>query len=647
MKLERTETGITTIKRWAESPLGRVIFTLLAILVYPAAFLVLYPQLGLVAAVVAILPIIASAWLWGLWVGLLAGLLALPANTLLLNLVGVEPGGWDVIIREGGGFGPLTVGSVALVLIGLVVGWLSDVMKRQLAEHKKVEMVLRGVQDELALGIQERTIDLVKANEALRLLRLMYDELELGVRERTVDLVRTNETLQAEIDERKRTEEDLAYLSHHDQLTGLANRTMFQIRLTRALARASRNRQIVGVMFMDLDRFKSISETFGHTVGDLFLKAVAKRLEGCMRDTDTVGRWGGDEFTFILEGISDIQYVTAAAERVVQTMDAPFNLEGHEVFATTSIGITVYPHDGDDMDTLTKNADAAMYRAKDRGRNNYQFYAPEMNAKALERLSLESSLRRALERDEFLIYYQPRVDINTGLVVGMEGLLRWNNAELGMVSPDQFIPLAEETGLIAPIGDWVLRSACSQTREWQREGLTSLKVSVNLSARQFRQKDLTDTVSQVLRDTGLDPDCLELELTEGVLMDDTKASSSTLSDLKALGLGISIDDFGTGYSSLSYLKLFSLDTLKIDQSFVRDITTDPDSAAIANSVIALARSLRLRVVAEGVETEEQLSFLDNQDCDEIQGYLFSPPLAANDFRKLVQSGKGLESVKET
>ena len=643
---DRMRAEITTEKLLIKSIRVKIIITVVSILVYLAAFLVLYPQLGALAGVVAILVIISSAWLWGLWAGLLAAILTLPVNTLLLNLVGVEPGGWDVIVREGGGIGPLIVGTVALILIGLVVGWLSDMMKHQLTEHRKIEMVLRGVQEELALGIQERTIDLVKANEALRLLRVMYDELELGVREQTVDLVRANETLQAEIDERKRTEEDLAHLARHDYLTGLANRNHFQDRLTQALARAARSDGLVAVLFLDLDRFKSISETFGHTVGDLLLKATAKRLEGCMRDTDTIARWGGDEFIFVLEGIVDIQYVTTAAKRIVAAMESPFNLDDREIFVTASIGITVYPDDGEDVETLTKNADTAVFRAKEKGRNIYQFYAPEMNAKALEHLSLENNLRRALERDEFNLYYQPRVSLASGQMVGMEVLLRWMHPELGMVPPVEFIPMAEETGLIATIGEWVLHTSCAQNRAWQQEGLPPLKMSVNLSAQQFRQKGLRDTIDRVLKDTGLEPQYLEFELTESLLMEDTKVSSTTLSDFKRMGFNISVDDFGTGYSSLGYLKRFPLDTLKIDQSFVRDITIDSDSAAIANSVIALARSLRLRVVAEGVETEEQLSMLRDQECDEIQGYLFSRPLPAQEFKKLLQSGKGLEPVQE-
>ena len=445
-----------------------------------------------------------------------------------------------------------------------------------------------------------------------------------------------------DITDLKQAEEDLDYLENYDDLTGLANRTLFEDRLTQALARAVRNDQIVAVMFLDLDRFQVISETFGHYVGDLLLKGVAGRLEDCVREVDTVGRWGGDEFTIILEGISHEQAVATVGRKIVDAIALPFTLKGHEVFVTASIGITIYPHDGEDANTLTKNADTAMTRAKERGRNNYQFYTPDMNAKALERLSLESSLRRALEREEFMLHYQPRVSLDSGKMIGMEVLLRWDNPDLGLVPPSEFIPLAEETGLIIPISEWVLHSACAQNRAWQEAGMLPLNVSVNLSAHQFRQKGLTNTIDKILKDTDLDAKYLELELTEGLLMEDTKASSTTLDDLKDMGFHISVDDFGTGYSSLSYLKRFSLDTLKIDQSFVRDITTDADSAAIANSIIALARSLRLRVVAEGVETEEQLEFLCTQDCDEIQGYLYSRPLPTEAFEQLLREGKQLK-----
>ena len=603
------------MSRLTESRFARTIFTLATVFTYLVAFFLLYPRMGLGVTILTIIPVVASAWLWGLWPGLLAGLLFLPINTILLNLVG-HGGGWDVIVREAGG-----LGSVALILVGIIVGRLRDLgqeVNRQLTERKKAEEMLRLVQEELEVGVKEKTVDLVKANESL----------------------------QAEIAEHKRTEKHLDHLAYHDHLTGLANHTLFRDQLTQALARALRNDQLVAIMFLDLDRFQGINETYGHTVGDRLLKKAAERLVECVRTTDTVARWGGGEFSFILEGILREQSVAVVAQKAIDAINLPFTVDDHEIFVTISIGITIYPHDGEDVDTLMKNADAAMSRAKERGRNTYRFYAPDMNTKALERLSLEGRLRRALEREEFALNYQPRVALDSGQMIGMEVLLRWRNSELGDVSPGQFIPLAEDTGLIVPISEWVLHTACAQNRAWQEAGLSPLNVSVNLSARQFRQKGLKDTITRVLQDTNLEPKHLELELTEGLLMEDTKASSTTLTDLKAMGLHVSVDDFGTGYSSLSYLKRFSLDTLKIDQSFVHDITSDADSAAIANSIIALARSLRMRVVAEGVETEEQLDFLRTHDCDEIQGYLYSRPLPTEAFEQLMREGKELAREKK-
>lgn len=439
--------------------------------------------------------------------------------------------------------------------------------------------------------------------------------------------------------ERKQAEARLAYMAQYDYLTGLANRTLLMDRLTRALARAERSDQQMGLLFLDLDRLKDINDTLGHDVGDRLLKDVAGRLSGCVRKVDTVARLGGDEFAIVLEGISHVGNVTTVAQKILDVIAQPFTLNGQEVFVTVSIGITVYPFVNDNIDNLLKDTDAAMYSAKKQGGNCYRVYTSDMNAKAFERLSLETSLRHALERKELVLYYQPKMNLSTGKTSGMEALLRWNHPEMGLVPPDKFIPIAEETGLIVPIGEWVVRTACAQNRAWQDAGLPPLRVAVNLSARQCRQKDLVETISLILKETGMEPHFLELELTEGVLIENTHTTNSILTELRDLGVQISIDDFGTGYSSLSYLRRLPINTLKIDISFIRDITADPDDGAIATAIIALAHSLRLKVVAEGVETEAQLTFLRDQGCDDIQGFLFSRPISAEAFERWLRENE--------
>jgi diguanylate cyclase (GGDEF)-like protein/PAS domain S-box-containing protein len=442
----------------------------------------------------------------------------------------------------------------------------------------------------------------------------------------------------SDITSRKLAEERLNYLANHDALTGLPNRTLFMERLTLALAHAHRNAKMTAVMFFDLDRFKIVNDTLGHTAGDALLQEVARRVVSCLREDDTVARLGGDEFTIILEGLGDEQDVAPIAQKITDILAVPMNLSGQEVFITASIGISVYPNDGADAAALVKNADAAMYRAKDLGKNNYQFFKAEMNTRAFERLTLENSLRRALERNEFELHYQPQIDLDSGRVVGAEALIRWEHPDLGMVPPDRFIPIAEETGMILPIGEWVLRAACTQNKAWQDAGFPALHVAVNLSGRQFRQKNLVGMIQQMLDETGLKAEHLELEITESVIMEQATESIDTINAMRDLGLHLSIDDFGTGYSSLSYLKRFPIDTLKIDRSFVRDITTDQDDAAIVKAVIALAHSLKLMVIAEGVETAEQLKFLREQGCDEMQGYFFSRPLTAQAFGERMAAG---------
>jgi diguanylate cyclase (GGDEF)-like protein len=432
----------------------------------------------------------------------------------------------------------------------------------------------------------------------------------------------------------ERTQANLYRLAHHDALTGLPNRLLFIDRLGQAMAQANRNERLVAVMLLDLDRFKAINDTLGHTMGDLLLRNVAELLVSCVREDDTVARLGGDEFTIMLPEIQYIQDAATVAQKILDAFTQPFFLDGHELFIGTSIGIALYPFN-EDLNLLLRDADIAMYEVKQQGGNNYQFYTTEMNTASLRRLSLEGALRRALERGEFVLHYQPQFDLARGEIVGAEALIRWQHPDLGLLGPMEFIPLAEENGLIIPIGEWALRAACAQNRAWQLAGLPPLRMSVNLSVRQFYQKDLVDTVSRILEQTGLDSRYLELEITESCLMQNTQTTMTMLSEFNRMGVRFAIDDFGTGYSSLAYLKRFPIDTLKIDRSFVCDIGSDPDDAAIVKAIVALAQSLEMRVIAEGVETREQMDFLRAHRCDEIQGYLVSRPLPAEDFAVLL------------
>jgi diguanylate cyclase (GGDEF)-like protein/PAS domain S-box-containing protein len=438
-----------------------------------------------------------------------------------------------------------------------------------------------------------------------------------------------------DITERMQTQERLHFLAHHDLLTELPNRAMLIERLNHAINHTQVRNDSLAVMFLDLDRFKVINDTLGHDVGDQLIKKVADRLRPCVRNTDTVARIGGDEFVILLEDIQDISNISSIANNVLETLAQPFLLEGRELFVTCSIGIGIYPQDGQDSNTLLKNADTAMYRAKDQGRNNVQLYSADMSSRTLEQLTLETDLRHALERKQFMLLYQPLVDLNNGMIVGFETLIRWQHPELGMISPVDFIPILEETGLIIPVGEWVLRTACEQNRQWQMEGLPALPVAVNLSARQFSDANLAGQISTILSQTRLDPASLHLEITESVIMNNASSTYRVLDELNRLGVHLAVDDFGTGYSSLSYLKRFPIHILKIDRSFVRDITTDPDDASIVSTVITLAHSLKLKVVAEGVETEEQALFLRNKSCDIAQGYLYSKPISAEKIAVLL------------
>jgi len=431
-------------------------------------------------------------------------------------------------------------------------------------------------------------------------------------------------------DEREATElatVEMERLAYHDAMTGLPNRPLYMDRLILALAQAGRSNQRLAVFFLDLDRFKDINDSLGHSVGDALLKAVAERIRRCVREGDTVARFGGDEFTLLIPRIDQVEDAAKIAQKILETLKIPFIIGERELFVTTSIGITVYPNDGADPETLVRNADSAMYRAKDAGRDNYQLYAPAMNARALERLALENLLRKALSQKELILHYQPVVEVSSKNIVGIEALIRWNHPELGLLSPAHFISTAETSGLIVPIGNWVLRTACHQVKMWQKRIDPDLTVAVNLSARQFQQANIVEEIARTLEETDLDAESLELEITESNAMQNAENTIYTLRELKALGVRIAMDDFGTGYSSLNYLKRFPIDILKLDQSFVREVNHDATDAAIVSAVISMAHSLDLKVIAEGVETEEQLAFLTKQRCDRIQGYLFSAPLA--------------------
>ena len=430
----------------------------------------------------------------------------------------------------------------------------------------------------------------------------------------------------------------MTHSAQHDFLTGLPNRMLLNDRVSQAIALASRNMKKVAVLFVDLDGFKHINDSLGHPIGDKLLQSIAKRLVDCVRHSDTVSRQGGDEFVVLLSEVAQSEDAAISAGRMLHAVAEAHSIDHHDLHVTTSIGVSVYPDDGLNAETLVKNADTAMYQAKENGRQTYQFFKPAMNVRAVERQSIEESLRRALERQEFALHYQPKTNLSTGEITGAEALLRWTHPIRGPIFPAQFIPVAEDCGLILPIGKWVLREACKQARAWVDAGLPLATIAVNISAMEFREGNFLEGVFAILKDTGLDPRSLELELTESVLMKRAESTESILKALRARGVQLAVDDFGTGYSSLSYLRRFPVNALKIDQSFVRQITTAPDDTKIVTAVISMGRSLNLRVVAEGVETQEELAFLRAHECDEAQGYYFSRPVLPQQFAKLLETG---------
>jgi len=475
-----------------------------------------------------------------------------------------------------------------------------------------------------AIWVFEDITDRRQAEEALRKSR---DELESRVQERTQELATANAQLQDEIFERMQTEQRIWHLAHHDSLTGLPNRALLQDRLSQAITQASRRDSRVAVMFLDLDRFKSINDTLGHAIGDELLKNIAERLRNAVRGVDTVSRLGGDEFVVVLNEIGSLDDAVMVAEKIISALAPVVYISGHALQTTPSIGISIYPDDGAEAMQLMRNADTAMYHAKAVGRNNFQFFTPRMNDEATRFFNLENRLRAAINRGELLLHYQPLVDLDRRDICGVEALVRWNDPEHGMISPGEFIPVAEETGLIVPLGEWVIHEAMRQNRQWQDEGRPTIPVSVNLSPRQFRQRGLVDAIRNILVDTGQPASLLELEITEGTLMQDVEETLSRLKELAHMGVRLAIDDFGTGYSSLAYLKRFPVHKLKVDQSFVRDLCDDKEDAAIVSAIIGLSRNLGLDILAEGVETDTQLGVLMNYGCRKFQGYYFARPMS--------------------
>ncbi|MEY4728962.1 MAG: hypothetical protein RL020_120 [Pseudomonadota bacterium] len=500
----------------------------------------------------------------------------------------------------------------------------------------------------------------IERNRAQKELVLARESLEQRVLKRTEALKKVNADLKSEITERKRSEDRIREMAYFDHLTKLPNRAFFKSQLETSIGYAKRKNQMLAVMFMDLDHFKRINDTLGHTMGDDLLQQVARRLTQCVRGEDmvasvtqfpvaeqgnSVARLGGDEFTLLVTDVVSPYNAGKVARRVIESFSVPFRLGIHQVQVSPSLGISFYPFDGQDVDSLLMTADTAMYHAKEQGRNNYQFYSKTMNAAAFEKLSLESSLRKAMERNEFVLYYQPQIEAKTRKIVGMEALIRWNHPEMGLVAPGSFIPLAEETGLIVPIGEWVLDTACRQNKAWQNAGFAPVRVAVNISSPHFRQEKLIEATSLALNNSQLDASYLEIEVTESLLMQNIESTIAVLEKLKSMGVKLSIDDFGTGYSSLNYLQRFPIDSLKIDRSFVKDLGNTPDDAAITRAIVAMADSLGLSVVAEGVETEKQFDILQSLGCNEMQGYLFSQPVPAQVASQLLRAGMILPKPK--
>ncbi len=525
--------------------------------------------------------------------------------------------------------------TLAFALLGVLLATrVTRTLVKPLAE-------LEAAATAIAAGDYTRRVK-VHAHDEVGRLTVAFNRMSADLRRsraslghRNEALVHSNALLQAGIAREQEAKQRIEYLAYHDSLTGLANRTRFNQALSQAVAKAERNQKNFGLFFIDLDRFKQINDTLGHEVGDALLQEMAKRLRDALRTNDTIARLGGDEFVVLVEELRHDRHAEAVARKILRVVSKPFAVPGQELRITASVGISWYSRDGVDEQTLMKTADIALYQAKESGKNGFAFYSAERNTNSFERLALESSLRLALDRNELLLHYQPKQNFHTGRICGMEALLRWEHPDLGMVSPAQFIPVAEETGLIVPIGKWVLRQACMQTMQWRAQGLPDLVVAVNLSPRQFSDENLLNDIVKILHETGMDGRWLELEITESAIMQNAEAGRKLLSALKQHGIHIAIDDFGTGYSSLSTLKVFPVDTLKIDRSFTRDLTTNAEDRGLTEAIIQMAKTLNLQLVAEGVETDAQAAFLRERGCDELQGYFFSKPLPTSAFECFV------------
>lgn len=556
---------------------------------------------------------------------------------------------WDIVLSDYRM--PLFDGLDALSILkesGLDIPFI--LISGQIGEDVAVEAMKAGAHDFITKGKMARLMpaierELSEAKErssrrrAEEELENYRSQLERMVQERTSELSAANTRLRREITERKQMEEIIKHQAHHDALTGLPNRRLFMDILSIELALAKRSRKRFAVLFLDLDRFKYINDTLGHDIGDELLKQVAARFKGTIRQSDIVARIGGDEFNILLNDVPHSEDISIIADKIVNSFKKSFSIRSHELYIQTSIGISIYPDDGTDIERLFKSADIAMYNAKEQGGNTYQFYNSSMNIRTIERLRMENWLRQSLDRGELMVYYQPQLLVETGEVLCAEALVRWRHPGRGILEPKDFIPLAEETGFITAIDEWVLKTACRQFAEWQKSGFPGICVTVNISAKQFQQADLAEKISQILEDTGFDPQRLDLEITESTAMRNMEHTIPNMNRLAKMGIGIAIDDFGTGYSSLNYLKKLPIHKLKIDKSFVKDIATDPDDRIIISAVTAMAQNMKLRVIAEGVETKEQMEFLKSIGCREMQGFLFSKPLPSEEFRELIAAGK--------
>jgi diguanylate cyclase (GGDEF)-like protein len=503
---------------------------------------------------------------------------------------------------------------------------------------------------EQQVSVRENAADLREHEQEIRSAATIPDVPDSHIemlRQANENLVIATIEAQKKAEQIQRAKDRLDYLAHHDALTNLPNRILLQDRLKQAIELAHRQGKQLAVMFMDLDRFKYINDSLGHSVGDQLLLSVAQRLASCVRHSDTISRQSGDEFVLLLSSIEQPEDAALFAQKILGTLALPHHIEQHDLHVSVSIGISIYPDDGLDAETLIKSADTAMYYAKESSRNTYKFFEQTMHASAVQRQSIEASLRQALQQQEFKLHYQPKIDLHSNKIVGVEALIRWQHPELGLLVPEQFIYIAEDCGLILPVNRWVQREACIQAKAWQQQGLPPVPIAVNISALEFRDKDFLNHIHAVLDETGLEPGYLELELTEGVLMRDSDSTDSVLHALADLGVKLAIDDFGTGYFSLSYLKRLPIDTLKIDQSFINKMLKNQDDAHIVNAAIQMAKSLNKLVIAEGVETPEQVEFLLRQDCDEGQGYCFSAPLPADELPALLMAGVLFPSLDQT